>query len=57
MSEAGVLSDAARLIEQVAGVLSRALPDSVRELDTQIGERLARIPSTLNEYGVDRFIS
>lgn len=55
MSEAGVLSDAARLIEQVAGVLSRALPDSVRELDTQIGERLARIPSTLNEYGVDRF--
>jgi len=55
VSEASPPSDAARALEQIARLLARALPDSVRELDAQIGERLARIPSTLNEYGVDRF--
>jgi 1-acyl-sn-glycerol-3-phosphate acyltransferase len=55
VSEAGVASDAARVLEQIARLLARALPDSVRELDAEIGKRLARIPSSLNEYGVDRF--
>jgi len=55
VSEASPQSDAARALEQIARLLARALPDSVRELDARIGERLARIPSALNEYGVDRF--
>jgi len=55
VSEASAPSEAARALEQIARLLARALPDSVHELDAQIGERLARIPSTLNEYGVDRF--
>jgi 1-acyl-sn-glycerol-3-phosphate acyltransferase len=55
VSEASAPSEAARALEQLARLLARALPDSVRDLDAQIGERLARIPSTLNEYGVDRF--
>lgn len=48
--------------DEPSGVLDRlgerlmaALPDSVRELDAVIGERLVRIPTSLNEYGVDRF--
>jgi 1-acyl-sn-glycerol-3-phosphate acyltransferase len=55
VSEASAPSEAARALEQIARLLARALPESVRELDAQIGERIARIPSTLNEYGVDRF--
>ena len=43
------------LLDQLAERLMAALPESVRELDAQIGERLARIPTSLNEYGVDRF--
>jgi len=41
----------ARLVE----TLTRTLPDSVRELDALVTERLARVPTRLNEYGVDRF--
>ena len=55
MSQAAVRSDAVRALDRVAGLLSRALPESVRDLDAQIGDRLARIPSALNEYGIDRF--
>jgi 1-acyl-sn-glycerol-3-phosphate acyltransferase len=36
-------------------LLRNALPESVRELEARIGERLARVPARLNEYGVDRF--
>jgi 1-acyl-sn-glycerol-3-phosphate acyltransferase len=55
VSEAEAPSRALRALEQVARGIARALPQSVRELDAEIGKRLARIPSTLNEYGVDRF--
>jgi 1-acyl-sn-glycerol-3-phosphate acyltransferase len=55
MSEAALQSDAMRALEQAAKWVARALPESMRELDAQIGERLARIPTALNEYGVDRF--
>jgi len=55
VSEASVASDAMRALERIARLVARALPESVRELDAEIGERLARIPATLNEYGVDRF--
>jgi 1-acyl-sn-glycerol-3-phosphate acyltransferase len=41
----------ARLVE----TLTRTLPDSVRDLDALVAERLARVPTRLNEYGVDRF--
>jgi 1-acyl-sn-glycerol-3-phosphate acyltransferase len=36
-------------------LLRDALPESVRELEARIDERLARVPARLNEYGVDRF--
>jgi 1-acyl-sn-glycerol-3-phosphate acyltransferase len=55
MSEAGFASDALRALDQLARRLARGLPESVRALDAQVAERLARIPSQLNEYGVDRF--
>jgi 1-acyl-sn-glycerol-3-phosphate acyltransferase len=45
----------ARGLARVAERLVAALPAQLRALDEQIGERLARIPSALNEYGVDRF--
>ena len=48
MSEAG-------FGDRLAERLIAALPDSVRALEREIGERLAHIPSALNEYGVDRF--
>jgi 1-acyl-sn-glycerol-3-phosphate acyltransferase len=54
-SGASESNDALRALEQLAARLARALPESVRELDAEIGARLARIPATLNEYGVDRF--
>jgi len=41
----------ARIVE----LLTRTLPDSARELDALVSERLARVPTRLNEYGVDRF--
>jgi 1-acyl-sn-glycerol-3-phosphate acyltransferase len=55
VSEAESPSGALRALEQVARGLARALPESLRQLDAEIGERLGRIPSNLNEYGVDRF--
>ena len=55
MSEGTNPSDALRTLEQLARLLARALPTSLRELDAEIGERLGRVPSALNEYGVDRF--
>ncbi len=48
MTDAGVS-------EQIAQRLIDALPATVRELERQLGDQLARIPSRLNEYGVDRF--
>jgi 1-acyl-sn-glycerol-3-phosphate acyltransferase len=39
----------------VLDLLRDALPESVRELEARIDERLARVPARLNEYGVDRF--
>jgi 1-acyl-sn-glycerol-3-phosphate acyltransferase len=40
---------------RVLDLLRDALPESVRELEARIDERLARVPARLNEYGVDRF--
>ena len=42
-------------IARLVDTLTRRLPDSVRELDALVSERLARVPTRLNEYGVDRF--
>ncbi len=55
MSAAGPPGEAVRALEQLARRLARWLPESVRTLDAEIADRLARVPSTLNEYGVDRF--
>lgn len=41
--------------DRVLDMLRTALPESVRELEARIEERLARVPARLNEYGVDRF--
>jgi 1-acyl-sn-glycerol-3-phosphate acyltransferase len=41
--------------ERVLELLRARLPDSVRELEARVDERLARVPARLNEYGVDRF--
>jgi 1-acyl-sn-glycerol-3-phosphate acyltransferase len=55
VSEASPAEDALRALDQQARRIARALPESVRALDAEIADRLARIPSKLNEYGVDRF--
>jgi len=43
-------------LQRVLGDLAGAVvPLWIRELEREIGERLARIPTELNEYGYDRF--
>ncbi len=39
----------------IADVVEGALPLSVRDLDAEVADRLARIPTQLNEYGFDPF--
>ena len=39
----------------LSDLLGAAVPLSVRELETEIGDRMHKIPTVLNEYGYDRF--
>lgn len=39
----------------LADLAGAAVPLSVRELDAEIGDRLSKVPTAVNEYGFDRF--
>lgn len=52
---ARALVPAGRPRETGPGLLRRLLPSPVRELQEEVEERLAALPTTLNEYGVDPF--
>ena len=49
------MSEADGLLGALGDLAGAAVPRSVRELDAEIGERLRKIPTSVNEYGFDRF--